>query len=350
MQILFSQNKVKNTIINLLKNNLGLRSREKVLILTDIPTNKNWNDKSLIELKNSVERSIFAKFFYELTSKSFPNNSFEFYAFPSQGRHGANPKKSIEKKMINSDVVIAMTTYSLTHTDSCESATKSGTRIVSMPSFSPSMFYPDGSLSVDYTKMSNVTKKLTRLLSNSKEARIYSEKGTNLEFNLEKRKAKADTGILREKGSLGNLPAGETFLAPLENTAKGKAIIPKEWFPGLKRDLEIIVKNGKVVDLSNDSETINQFNKILCLSYNNRFSESRRVVAELGIGTNPKARLTYNILEAEKIKGTVHFAIGDNSHFGGKNKSDFHQDFIIPNVTLILDDRKIIHNGKILIK
>ena len=347
---MFSQNKVKNTIINLLKNNLGLQSREKVLILTDIPTNKNWNDRSFIELNNSLERSIFAKFFHEFTLKSFPNNSFEFYAFPSKSRHGANPGKSIEEKMINSDVAILLTSYSLTHTDSCESATKSGTRIASMPSFLPSMFYPDGSLNVDYSKMSKATTKLTRLLSDSKEARIYNEKGTNLEFNLWNIKAKADTGMLSEKGSLGNLPAGETFIAPLENTAIGKAIIPKEWFPGLKRDLEIIVKNGKVVDLKGDSETINQFNEILCLDDNNSALASRRAIAELGIGTNPKAKLFNNILEAEKIKGTVHFAIGDNSHFGGKNKSDFHQDFIIPNATLILDDIKIIHNGRILIK
>jgi len=347
---LFSQSKVKNSIVNLLKNNLGLQSREKVLILTDIPTHKIWNDKSFIELNNFVERSIFAKFFHEFTSKSFPNNSIEFYAFPSIGRHGANPKKSIEEKMINSDVVIAMTSYSLTHTDSCENAIKSGVRIASMPSFLPSMFYPDGSLSVDYSKMSKVTIKLTRMLSNSEEARIYSEKGTDLEFNLKNRKAKADTGVLREKGSLGNLPAGETFIAPLENNAKGNAIIPKGWFPGLKRDLEIIVKKGKVVDFNGDSETINQLNEILCLNDNDSFFAPRRVIAELGIGTNPKARLINNILEAEKIKGTVHFAIGDNSHFGGKNKSDFHQDFIIPNATLILDDKKIIHNGRILIK
>ena len=124
---MFSQSKVKNTIVKLLKYNLGLQNREKVLILTDILTHKNWNDKSFIDLSGFVERSIFAKFFHELTSKSFPNNDIEVYAFPSQDRHGANPGKSIEEKMINSDVVIAMTSYSLTHTDSCENAIKSGT-------------------------------------------------------------------------------------------------------------------------------------------------------------------------------------------------------------------------------
>jgi leucyl aminopeptidase (aminopeptidase T) len=34
----------------------------------------------------------------------------------------------------------------------------------------------------------------------------------------------------------------------------------------------------------------------------------RRNVTELGIGTNPNAKSPLNLLEAEKIKGTVHVA------------------------------------------
>lgn len=49
------------------------------------------------------------------------------------------------------------------------------------------------------------------------------------------------------------------------------------------------------------------------------------------IGTNPNAKIPNNILESEKIKGTVHLGIGDNLHMSGKVSSDIHQDFIIPN-------------------
>jgi len=57
----------------------------------------------------------------------------------------------------------------------------------------------------------------------------------------------------------------------------------------------------------------------------------------LGIGTNPRARKPDNILESEKILGTVHVALGDNSSFGGKVKTPFHQDFVFykPTVTLL---------------
>ncbi|MEF9437813.1 MAG: hypothetical protein L0922_03365 [Candidatus Mariimomonas ferrooxydans] len=60
-------------------------------------------------------------------------------------------------------------------------------------------------------------------------------------------------------------------------------------------------------------------------------------VAELGIGTNDKASRPDNILESEKILGTIHIALGDNSSFGGKVTTPFHQDFVFfkPTMTLI---------------
>ncbi len=61
-----------------------------------------------------------------------------------------------------------------------------------------------------------------------------------------------------------------------------------------------------------------------------------RNIAELGIGTNSSATRPDNILESEKILGTVHIAFGDNSSFGGKVKTPFHQDFVYFHPTLEL--------------
>ena len=74
--------------------------------------------------------------------------------------------------------------------------------------------------------------------------------------------------------------------------------------------------------------------------------------AELGIGTNEKASRPDNILESEKILGTIHIALGDNSTFGGKVRTPFHQDFVFfkPTVTLILTGGKrklLLQRGKL---
>ena len=55
------------------------------------------------------------------------------------------------------------------------------------------------------------------------------------------------------------------------------------------------------------------------------------------------------MLEAEKILGTIHIAIGDNSHFGGRVEADLHEDFIIPEPTVYADGKVFIEKGKHLI-
>lgn len=68
-----------------------------------------------------------------------------------------------------------------------------------------------------------------------------------------------------------------------------------------------IIGGGKIGD---EFQTLFDFNK------KEEPYIPRRTLAELGIGTNPDAKRRENLLESEKIKGTVHLAIGDNSHGG----------------------------------
>jgi aminopeptidase len=71
------------------------------------------------------------------------------------------------------------------------------------------------------------------------------------------------------------------------------------------------------------------------------------VIAELGIGVNPGImQPTGNISLDEKIGGSVHIAVGMNDRFGGKNKSNLHQDFVILKPTVWFDDKVILENGE----
>ncbi|MFA6881907.1 MAG: aminopeptidase, partial [Aminobacterium sp.] len=72
-----------------------------------------------------------------------------------------------------------------------------------------------------------------------------------------------------------------------------------------------------------------------------------RNVAELGIGTNNKARVTGVILEDEKIYGTVHIALGSNDTFGGTVAAGIHVDGVITNPELYIDEKCILSEGKI---
>ncbi len=74
--------------------------------------------------------------------------------------------------------------------------------------------------------------------------------------------------------------------------------------------------------------------------------DAARVVAELGIGTNPMARLQGNIITDEKVLGTIHVAVGRNDFFGGKNVATTHIDGVVGQPTLEIDGMIVMENGK----
>src|SRR5699024_12243338 len=66
-----------------------------------------------------------------------------------------------------------------------------------------------------------------------------------------------------------------------------------------------------------------------------------RTIAEVGIGTNKKARLTGNVLEDEKVYGTVHIAFGSNKPFGGVTDAGVHIDCVIKDPVVHIDGKQI---------
>jgi len=344
---MIKKEKIEQGVIDMLKVNMGIKSGEKLVVVTDIPTLEEWIRKQSGELAEMVERSFLAKIVSEISRENFPDCSVEFYVYPSVERHGTEPGKEVEEKMKEAEVVIAITSYSLSHTKARESASKSGTRIASMPMFVPEMFYPGGPMATDYTKIHKECEKIAKLINKANEVAVTSSEGTNLKFSLKGRYGSIDDGILTEKGTFGNLPAGEVYTVPLEGTTNGSLVVKEGWYRDLTENMTFVFKNGKVIEIMGGGKVGEEFREMLAFEKNEEPYISRRNCAELGIGTNPNARRPDNVLEAEKIKGTIHIAIGDSSHMGGKVTSDLHQDFVVPKPTVKFDDEVVMRDGKI---
>ena len=154
--------------------------------------------------------------------------------------------------------------------------------------------------------------------------------------------------MIHEKGDWGNLPGGEACIAPVEGTTFGKLVVSADWYSGLEQDMIFFFKEGEVVEIINGGRLGDYFRKLLNPSSQDLKFRRRRNCAELGIGTNPNARRRDNVLEAEKIKGTIHIAIGDNSYLGGLISSDIHEDFIVDKPDVYIDDTCIIKSGKLI--
>ena len=244
------------------------------------------------------------------------------------------------EKLLGYDVVLLMTTYSLTHTDARVSACKKGARVASMPGFEESMFLPDGPMLADYDQVFKISNQWAEKLTACSQVHILTSIGTDLTFSIKNRPGGSEHGLFHHKGQWGNLPAGEGFIAPVEGTANGRLVVPSGWYIGLKEDMVLEFSNGYVSSLKGGGEVGNQFRDLF------RFGEEkfqhRRNCAELGIGTNPNAKNPQNSLEAEKIGGTVHIAVGDSAHMQGVTVSDLHEDFIIPDPVVYFDQKKVI--------
>jgi leucyl aminopeptidase (aminopeptidase T) len=254
-------------------------------------------------------------------------------------RHGEEPPKPIAEMMRNADVIIAPTAFSLTHTQARKRANRAGARIATMPGIIQKMM-SSGGMTADFKEVEKSVKRLAKILEKTKTLRIITELGTDLEVSVEGRKWYKDTGICHKKGDFMNLPAGEVFIAPKEGTANGKLIIDGAFWEILEEPVSIDVKDGYAKRITGTKDIAKQVSK--------RGKEGRNI-GEVGIGMNPKAKIIGNVLEDEKVMGTVHVALGDNSTFGGKCKAGIHVDGIIKNPTFIADDRTILENGKLVV-
>jgi leucyl aminopeptidase (aminopeptidase T) len=72
-------------------------------------------------------------------------------------------------------------------------------------------------------------------------------------------------------------------------------------------------------------------------------------VAELGIGTNERAILGTDVLEAEKILGTCHVAFGASATIGGTVQVPVHLDCVVAKPDLALDGEPLIRAGELLV-
>lgn len=244
------------------------------------------------------------------------------------------------------DVVIGMANFSTSHTRFRHLLTKiRGTRFASMPLFDPEMFW--GPMDVDWNQVASRSNHIADLITRAETAIMKCPMGTDLKMGLKGRAGHADTGFITEKGSFGNLPAGEVYVAPVEGTSNGIMVLDWSTTRKLSPPVTLTMKNGKVTDMAGDTEFLKYLENVFKVSPNSD------CMAELGIGTNDKASRPDNILEAEKILGTTHIALGDNTTFGGSTSANFHEDYVFFSPTLILEyedntTQTIIDNGKLL--
>ena len=307
----------------MLEKNFNLRKHEKVLIVTD------ENKKDIGEL------------FLEVASKLA---DAELIEIPVGNMHGQEPPEDVAKKMLEYNVILIATSQSYSHTLARKNATEKGIRIASMPGITIEMI--ERAIDINYKKMKDIETKLKEIITNGHNAIVRTEKGTMLTFSIKDRNAfGGKSGQFQKPGSWANMPTGEVFIAPMEDTADGVYIVDGSMsgVGKLKQPIKIIIEKGHAVKISGGIEA----EKLKMLL--DKCGKEAYQLAEFGIGTNSGARISGNVLEDEKVIGTCHFALGSNFSFGGDIKVNCHLDGIIKSPTILVDNKKIMERGKFLI-
>ena len=113
------------------------------------------------------------------------------------------------------------------------------------------------------------------------------------------------------------------------------------WGPlGISEDpATLTVRGGRLVDASGGHGP--EYLELLRIH-----GELGTNLAELGIGTNDRATLTGNVLEDEKILGTVHVAFGASAGIGGTVSVAIHLDVVVADASLEVDGTQVLDAGR----
>jgi leucyl aminopeptidase (aminopeptidase T) len=254
--------------------------------------------------------------------------------------NGAEPAAAVAGAMLSSDVVMGPTSKSFTHTDARKAASESGVRVATMPGITADVLIR--TMGADFAQVRRRSAAVTEALSEGTEVHIAGPSGTDLTLSVAGRAGISDDGDIRTPGAFGNLPAGESFVAPVEGSANGTIAFDGSIWPlgKLEEPLFAEVESGYAKSFTGKAP--DEFRATL-----EPYGTDAFAVAELGIGTNEAARLTGNVLEDEKILGTIHVAFGDNHSFGGTIRVASHQDGVVLDASVEIDGKVLMEAGRL---
>ena len=251
---------------------------------------------------------------------------------------GGEPSSMVASALEKADVCLMITTGSFTHTHARAAANKRGCRIASMPNITHEIV--DTTCGADYDEIKYMSEKIADLFTKAAALHMTTPLGTDITLDISGRTGFPDTGILDWTGAFGNLPAGESMIAPIEGKGDGVVFIDGV-ISGVgicENPVRLEIKNGRIISIEEDDGKLEEFLA--------KYQDTVYNIAEFGVGTNRLTKIMNNALCDEKVFSTVHLGFGNNLFMGGKQDCNMHFDMIIRNPTVYLDDKCIICDGK----
>lgn len=254
------------------------------------------------------------------------------------------PAAPVAAALRAADVVFAPVSVSITHTRAVADACATGTRIVAMTQWTPSMMQ-GGGIEADFAAIEPRVREVAKWWDEGDEVTVRTAAGTDLVLDIRDRLGSphAKTGIVRA-GDFHPVPDIESPVSPV--SAEGRIVcdasIPYLGIGIPDRPVVLEVEQGKVVSIEGGTAA----DKVRA-SWQSMDDPNVYNIAELGIGMNPHCRLVGLMLEDEGVANTCHIGVGTSTSLGGIVQAACHYDFIMHQPTIKVDGNTLMDEGEL---
>ncbi len=208
---------------------------------------------------------------------------------------------------------------------------------------------------IDYSELKDRCERLNKLFKNAVSVHITAPGGTDVKIDVQGRSLMFDDGDFTKPGTGGNIPAGEVFISPVVGKTEGTIVYDgsmtfSDGDSILETPITCVLKDGFVDKITGGEEAKRLLKTIteaeerpytlesegkLQKGQADIYKRNARNIGELGIGLNPAAQITGNMLEDEKAFHTCHFAIGEN--YDNDAPCLIHLDGVVRDPTIVLE-------------
>ena len=266
---------------------------------------------------------------------------------PVNRADGNEPPDPVARAMREAQVIFSPVSISITHSRAMRVALDAGARAILMTAYTDDVMTGAALLKTDFGAQVETCRLVGRAFTGGDAVRLTSPAGTDLSFSIEGRVANVLTNI-PEPGELAPVPDIEVNVVPVTGSAEGTFIadasVPYLGIGILKQPIVCRVENGSIVEMTGGEQAqqlrvhLESFGEPSCFN-----------VAELGVGLNPHARLTGEMLEDEGVIGTIHVGIGTSHTLGGEVMAPTHYDLLMWAPTIEVDGVAIQRDKEIMV-
>ena len=266
---------------------------------------------------------------------------------PMRDQDGQEPPPPVARAMAEAAVIFSPVRISITHTRAMRAVLDAGARVCMMTAYTDAIMTSAALCRTDFEAQADVCHRLGAAFTNGALVHLTSPRGTDLRFAIEGRVANVLTNI-PDPGQLAPVPDIEVNVVPVTGSAEGTIIadasVPYLGIGILEQPIVCTVEEGYIVEMTGGAQA--DFLREHLESFADRHCFN---VAELGVGLNPNARLTGEMLEDEGVMGTIHIGIGTSHTLGGEIVAPMHYDLIMWEPTIVVDGRVVQRGRRVLV-